>query len=215
LDPAPLLSEEDAERLFDHTSLRHLYFDCRQSLVLPGDGEPGWFILPQSSSWWFLEQMPADVVAHLQQVYRHNASQFGPSYEVYYWPENQIPHLLSAPSKEAELVSGQTVTLPYALNDALALKGYRVRGDNWFTEWQINQAVHEPLSLQAHLYTDENSPPLVGDSLGFSSEQWLPGDRLLQRFEFPGENSFRYLQTTAYDFSSLASNGEVLRLLGK
>jgi hypothetical protein len=82
LDPVPLLSTAEAEQLLGLTGLRHLYFNCQNSWILPGGGRPGWFIMPQADSWWFLQQLRPEKASHLQLVYRHQSSAFGPSYDV-------------------------------------------------------------------------------------------------------------------------------------
>lgn len=212
LDPVPLLSSEKAERLLDQEDLRHLFFDCRQSWILPNSGAPGWFIMPQADSWWFLEQMSQETASNLQLVYRHQSSAFGPSYDVFYWPGGEEMSLLAAPSREVELAHGQKTALPQAINDAIQLDGYRVDGNSWITEWSINDLVTEPVSLQAHLYADSSAPPLVGDTLGYSSDQWQPGDRLLQRFDFSEQEMPLYLDTGVYNYQTLELLGELLQL---
>ena len=214
LDPAPILTPEEAEQLIDQIDLRHLYFDCRQSWVLPETGEQGWYVVPQMERLWFLEQMSDEFYSGLQLVYRHDASQFGPSYDVFYWSGDHARSMLNMPITEAALDSGKTVELPYSLNENLELRGYQVGGEKWFLEWQIKQPTDDALSLQAHLYQDENTPPVVADSLGFSSDQWQAGDRLLQRFDFSGKIAYRFMETAAYNFSTLETQGDVLRLPG-
>ena len=213
LDPTPLLSAEEAETLLGTPGLRQIFFDCRQALVLANEAAPGWFILPQSDSWWFQEPL-SPALDELQLVYRHDPAAGTSSYDVYYWPGNEgddwsiSEHWL----KSARTVAGDSITLPHALNKVAQLAGYQVHGGEWLTLWSIQSPAQDPLSLQAHLTVTPAAPPLVGDSLGFSSEQWQAGDWLLQRHEFPGQESGLFLETALYNYQSLELLGDALRL---
>ena len=105
--------------------------------------------------------------------------------------------------------------LPSALNEIAGLDGYQIDGEAWFTSWIITSQAREPLSLRAHLYTKDGHSPLVGDSLGFSSEQWQDGDRLIQRFAFPGASTAHYLETGLYNYQTVELRGETLQLSGE
>jgi hypothetical protein len=63
--------------------------------------------------------------------------------------------------------------------------------------------------VQAHLHAGDD-PPQVADGLGFSSDQWRPGDWFIQRHVFaaPGEA----LETGLYNYATLEPAGEQLRL---
>ncbi len=211
LDPVPLLTTEEAEQLVGHRDLRHLYFDCRQSLVLPGDGaRPGWLIMPQGENWWFQEALTPEAGSKLTLVYRHNPSEYGPSYDIYYWSGGLEGDLLANARNQAETVDGKSVKLPLPANDALSLYSYQ--SENWISEWSVNKQADQPLSIQAHLYVDGQALPIVGDSLGFSSDQWRAGDRLLQRFDFPRQDNPLYLETGVYNFQTVEMLGDALRL---
>ena len=215
LDPVPLLSTNETEQLLGQDGLRHLYFDCQQSWVLPDAGRtPGWFIMPQADQYWFLPQLSPENASAWQLVYRHGSSAFGPSYDVYYWHGGNGDDLVAQPMKQSTLSRGQTVSLPYALNDTMQLNGYQISGESWVTEWTVNGPAQEPLSLRAHLYTADEAPPLVADALGYSSEQWQSGDRLLQRFDFPEGGTAIFLETGIYNFQNLELLGDVLQLSG-
>ena len=212
IDPTPLLTAEEAQTLIGQDNLRQLFFDCRQSLLLANDGAPGWFILPQSDEWWFQELLE---IEELQLVYRHDAAAGTSSFDVYYWPGSTS----LSPAREwklsAQTEAGDSVALPYALNDTADLAGYQVIDDQWLTLWQITAEAEEPLSIQAHLYATEAGPPQVADSLGFSSDQWREGDWLLQRHEFTGQENGLFLQTGMYNFQTVEAVGESLNLLAE
>ncbi len=211
IDPTPLLTVEEAQTLLGQDDLRQLFFDCRQSLVMANDGQPGWFILPQSDKWWFQEMLANEA---LQLVYRHDAAAGTSSFDVYYWPGNAGLLPVGEWSLSAQTEAGDDVVLPYAMNDTVALAGYQVIGDHWLTQWQVTAQAEEPLSIQAHLYSTEAGLPQVADSLGFSSDQWQEGDWLLQRHEFPGQENGLFLQTGVYNFQTMETLGETVRLPG-
>lgn len=216
LDPVPLLSTADADQILGQRGLRHVFFDCHDSWVFPGGGEaPGWFILPQADDWWIIDQLPPESRSRLNLVYRHKSSQFGPSYDVYYWSGKAAAELIENPENAAEDADGQPAVLPHSLNDSIALAAYKSGDSEWITEWIVSAANADPLSLQAHLVTGLESPPLVGDRLGFSSDQWMVGDRFLQRFTFAEHGSALYLETGVYNYQSLEILGHLLRLIGE
>jgi hypothetical protein len=70
------------------------------------------------------------------------------------------------------------------------------------TYWRVVQAPSQPLSLMAHFLGNDGVPVSVGDGLGISIAQLLPGDVVVQRHVFeipphiaPGEY---WLQVGAY-----------------
>lgn len=196
--PAPLLPAAEAERLVGATGARHLSFDCTASWVFPDDGTPGWYILPLSDDPWWVQAGPP-VAAGLSHVYRHRANQFGPAYDVYYWPGSENPAgLLERAAAEPLLAGGPAELWSYAAN-----------GDEWLTLWRVVSPATGPLSVQAHLYAGDG-PPQVADGLGFSSDQWRPGDWFVQRHPFtsPGEA----LETGLYDYVTLEQAGPTVRL---
>ena len=205
------MEPEEAESLLGSTDLRHLTFDCRQSLVFADDGAPGWFILPQADGWWFRELFSA-VGKRLQLVYRHDAAEGTSSYDVYYWPGMDGSALSEGWRNSAETEEGVAHFLPQALNQTTRLAAYQVGEDQWFTLWSVTSAAEEPLSMQAHLYSSAAGPPRVGDNLGFSSDQWQAGDWLVQRHEFPGQEDGLFLETGLYNYQTLELLGDTLRL---
>ncbi len=213
LDPTPLLSAEEAEILLGTADLRHILFDCRQTLVLASGGAPGWFILPQSDSWWFAD-LDSQIGERLQLVYRHDAAAGTPSVDVYYWLGTDENDLSWSDSwmKNGESEGGVSLALPQAVNETAQLAGYQVSGDEWFTLWSVTSPAAEPLSIQAHLFAAADGPAYVGDSLGFSSDQWQAGDWLIQRHDFPGQGNALFLQTGLYNFQTVEVVGETIKL---
>jgi hypothetical protein len=197
--------------LLGSSHLRQLVFDCQQSLVLADSGSPGWFVLPQSDSWWFQEQLPA-VGDQLQLVFRHDPAAGLPSFDVYYWPGVEGASFAQGWIQTAETEEGETVSLPQSLNETAQVMGYQVNGDQWLILWAVESTAKEPLTLLAHLYTGAADPPQVADALGFSSDQWLAGDWLVQRHEFPGQEDGLFLQTGMYNYQTVEMLGKTVKL---
>jgi hypothetical protein len=210
-NPAPLLAPEKAEEILGRGDLRHLWFDCSSSWVLPAGEMPGWYILPQADAWWPVEMMSGEAADRLQHVYRHRAAAGAPSYDVYYWQGGEL-----APEPEKTLgraeVGGQEVDLPYRASPLATLTGYQVGQDVWVNFWKIETTPDQPVSIRAHLYTSASPPPLVDDGLGFSAEQWRAQDTLWQRHQFPITDDASYLETGLYNYQTLETIGEKLNL---
>ncbi|MCB9421588.1 MAG: glycosyltransferase family 39 protein [Ardenticatenaceae bacterium] len=183
-NPAPLLDGETVVQLLGQSEFRSVYFDCRSSWVFPDDGAPGWYILPQQESWPIAEQFPDS----LKPVYVHDASALEPSYAVWYWDGQADLNGWTAVS------SSPIATIPVA-----NLMGYTAKQSEWWTIWQVQAETTEPLTIAGHLYGDAPTP-LVADGLGFSSEQWQPGDWLVQMHRFEDGENGRYLETGLYNY---------------
>jgi hypothetical protein len=209
LDPGPFLETVEVESLLGQEDLRHLFFDCRQSLVLGGDGAPGWLILPQADEWWFTSSLDME---EARLVYRHDAAAGTPSFDIYYWPGANDRKLLDLGHSEAELESGMGISLPYTVNPEVQIYSYEALDENWITTWTVTAATAETLSMRAHLYAAAGAPPEVADGLGFSSDQWRTGDWIIQRHVFPNREPEGYLQTGLYNFQTLEQVGEMINL---
>ena len=195
LAPGPLLPAAAAERLVGAAGARHLTFDCQMAWVWPDDGAPGWYILPPNDGpWWVTDLGQAAPV----EVYRHGASEFGPAYVVYYWSGATDPATALGHAPAESLLDG-----PAALRD------YSAAGNEWQTLWRVETATADPLSIQAHLYANEE-PPQVADGLGFAADQWQPGDWFIQRHVFPAPGAA--LETGLYNYVTLQPVSGPIRL---
>jgi len=198
LDPGPIVPETAVPQIIGPGDYRMVYFDCANGWVLPNDGAPGWYILPQRADWPAAAWWPADLTL----VYKHDAAGDSPSYSVYYW-HGRLDHLADwhAAGQTAVLPDGATVPLPLRFGDTAQLTGYRQDGLDWWTGWQVvgvgETAV--PLTAAGHLLTG-SPPPLVADGLAYTSEQWQPGDRFWQRFAFPAPG--QALETGLYNYTT-------------
>ncbi len=205
-DPAAILAETAVYPLLGIENLRILSFDCRQSWPFPNDGAPGWYILPQQDSW----PIPARMSQNTQRVYRHDAADNNPSYEIYYWDGAIDPvQVLTSGVEDAQFTDGHMVALPVAMGESIALLGYSVDEFTWQTVWQVMEETAVPLTIASHLYADQPIPIANADGLGFHNSQWRTGDVFVQYAIF--EQFGGYLATGLYDYVT----GERLESVGE
>jgi len=78
----------------------------------------------------------------------------------------------------------QTSSEEIELNGPLTLIGYTLQEQNAVvaldTRWRVTEVPTRPLSLMAHLVSLDSPAVAVGDGLGFSIDQWRPGDIIIQ-----------------------------------
>lgn len=195
IDPLPFLDEQMAERYVDRDSLRHLYFDCRQSWVIPAGAQPGWFVLP-------LDFDPARIdpalAGHLELVFTNNAA----GYRIYFWPALPAAvQRLGWHSAQYKAADGNPVRPPLTSGQLADWAGGYVNGSTWASVWQAQTATEAPVSVLMHLYADTGVPPSVADGLGFAASHWQPGDVIVQYHDFE-EASGKFLETALYDFTT-------------
>ena len=89
------------------------------------------------------------------------------------------------------------------------LSAYGARGAEWVTLWDVREATAVPLSVQGHLIAADGTRQ-VADGLGYSADQWRPGDRFAQRhlFTAPGVA----LETGLYNYVTLERVGPIITL---
>lgn len=187
LAPGPLLTDEEAERLVGRSGLRHVRFDCASNWVFPDGASPGWYVLPAADEWW-IERLPGGNSPEV--VYRHRANEYGPDYVIAYWPGSSGDPMTGA---GLQSFTGGT-------RGPASLRAYGRRDKEWTTVWQVEEATAAPLSVQAHLLSEDGEIE-VADGLGFATDQWRPGDWFAQHhvFEQPGST----LTTGLYDYVTL------------
>jgi hypothetical protein len=196
--------------------LRHVTFDCEQSLVLAGGGAtPGWYaraIPEQTHLQWpdageqrsellpeWIAAMPLDGLA-LSYVQPRNGAL--PAFAMWECTGCGLPE----PERRVELDG--VVTFMGISAPSVASAGTTVEV---MTFWEIVTPPDRAISLKLHLSGDDGIPIVVGDGLGYPVEQWEPGDQLVQRHSLvidetmpPGEYA---LSTGAYWLDSLAPLG--------
>lgn len=189
--PGRILESAEAEQLLGRKELRHVDFDCRTNWVFPNDGEPGWYVLPGGGEQWIDDWLGQDGV---EVAYRHRANAYGPEYVIAYWP---------GANNMAAVGDGLT-TYSGDEGEPASLRAYGANKAEWVTQWQVTAPTAEPLSIKAHLTTGDE-PPLVADGLGFTSNQWQPGDWFIQRHIF--SDSGKSLATGLYNYVTLEAVG--------
>jgi hypothetical protein len=195
LDPVPFLDEQTAERYVGRQSLRHVYFDCRQSWVIPGGDEPGWIIAPVDVD---PAQIDLGLGEHLNLAFVNNAR----GYQVYHWLTLPAAvKTLGWQSGRFTTPGGASVQLPLSSSDLADLVGGFTNGSTWASVWQARSATEAPVSVLMHLYQGSMSPPLVGDGLGLVASQWRPGDIIIQYHDF-GLAEGEFLETGLYNYAT-------------
>jgi hypothetical protein len=206
--PGRLLDDAAAEALVGSQGLRHVTFDCATSWVFPGD-RPGWYVLPPGEPWiedWLGFQRP-------EVVYRHRANAYGPDYQIAYWPGGGGALLLPCGGAGEGIESCEDADGVQSYEGepggAAVLRGYGARDVEWMTLWRVEQATDAPLSVQAHLPAADGTRQ-VADGLGYSADQWRPGDWFAQRHAFtaPGDT----LETGLYNYVTLERAGPMSTL---
>jgi hypothetical protein len=210
-EPAPLLSDAEAETILGLSGLRHIWFDCSQSWVLPAGKTPGWYIVPQADSLWLVELLSTASAGRLHHVYRHRATADSPSYDVYYWEGGELKPDASKTLTAAE-VNGQALTLPYRAGPLATVAGYQVDDNTWVNFWHVEAAPDQPISMRAHLYSEDGAEPMVADGLGYPGEQWQAHDTIWQRHSFPTLENASRLETGIYNYQTLDVIGEMVSL---
>ncbi|MFZ0545864.1 MAG: glycosyltransferase family 39 protein [Candidatus Promineifilaceae bacterium] len=201
-DPDPLMDEPTAELYVGRTGLRHVYFDCRHSWLLPAGGQPGWYILPSDLTPAFSEMVFPEM---LRPVYQSVNRPGFPAYAIYYWPGSaDAGERLTQQSAPVVTLDGAAVELPITAEDIVRFRGGFASESLWGSAWEVMAMTDRFFSVQLHLYGDA-PPPLVADGLGYSIVQWQPGDifiQLVQAEEPGGSLDGRYLETSLYDLNS-------------
>lgn len=196
LDPGAILEETAVTEMLGITAYRAVFFDCNNSWVFPNTGAAGWYVLPQRQDWPLVGWLPDNLTL----VYKHDASGELPSYAIYYWDGQTEPAQAILPeNQQAILADGSPSPLPVLFGETVSLLGYRLDRFAWWTGWEVLGETAVPLTLAGHLYANEPTP-LVADSLGFTSDQWQPGDIFFQRFAY--KQAGNYLETGLYDYLS-------------
>jgi len=196
LDPVAFLDESTAAQLVGQDTLRHVYFDCRTSWVIPAGGDPGWYILPPDVDPSSISDHLAD---NLTQVYANLQSSRTPAYQVYYWSGSDLEiDKIIARSGTIMSTEGRVVLPPVNVEGTANFLGGLINGSTWGSIWQTESLTEAPLSVLMHLYTDDPLPS-VADGLGYQGIQWQPGDIFIQYHDF-GDLPGRYLETGLYNY---------------
>ena len=201
--PDPPLSPDELAAGFGRTDLRVVYFDCRSSWVVPGEGTPGWHVIPPPA-----ERPSADPVdwlgeESLEKVFEQRNYEGGRDFTVY--KADGDPSTLSglgspvlvlptgARPDQPSSVTGQRpprLSPPLELDGPVTFLGYQLDVEmvepgealTVRTLWKAKRAVTETLlSVFVHLVGGSGDTWSVGDALDFPPVQWQDGDVFVQR----------------------------------
>jgi hypothetical protein len=210
LDPLPLLDEESAVQFVGSEKVRHVYFDCRSTWVIPAGDEAGWYILPQDLN---PNSISPDLSENLSLMYSNS-----PDYDIYFWPgpDGVIERIIERAGLTTS-ADGQPVTPPLAVEGIARFLGGLVSDSTWGSIWQAVGLTERPVSVLLHLNAPDQ-PPSIADGLGYQGVQWHPGDIIIQYhnfYDFPGQ----FLETGLYDYVTgerlpLGEAGDTVRIYG-
>jgi hypothetical protein len=197
-DPLPIVDEESAEQLVGRDDLRHVYFDCRSTWVLPTGEQPGWYLLPADVDPSSINEAFSE---NLSLVYTNvNGTRHLP-YHIYYWSgADNFIELLTNKQGQITFPDGRPAELPLVINGIAQLEGGMINQAIWGSIWRTVAPTELPLTVLLHLYGGPDSPA-VADGLGYQPLQWHPGDIVIQFSDF-GVDSGEYLETGLYDFTT-------------
>ncbi|HEY89038.1 MAG TPA: hypothetical protein G4N98_04795, partial [Thermoflexia bacterium] len=220
--PTLPLNLEAVQAGFGNRPLREITFDCTQSWLIPQNGALGYYALHGTliQDHWSTRLHYTPLTSHDAFIARHLAAtsiayqqrEYGMS------PAFALYHTTAPPSKPASLgtwaAPAGTVpsTLspnslqqpPLALDGPLAYLGSQTTLSNDAqleveTWWQVTQElISRPLSIMAHLITEEGQLLEVADGLGVPPDSWQTGDIIIQRHQFMAYEGELYLRTGAY-----------------
>jgi hypothetical protein len=172
--PEPSETEPRLSSLTGVESLKHIYFDCTQSLSFPIG--PGWILLQSNHD---------PVVSLGNPDYLARTPSGNPRYNV--WIVNGAP---PAPTTPVEF---PPVQLPIPVAGNIELVGYAVQGDVnlkpggtlTITEWwRVREPPPPPVSIFAHLIGANETLLVAADGLGVPAEEWQPGMIIIQQHRF-------------------------------
>jgi hypothetical protein len=222
-EPAPPLNPQAIAEGFAVSDLRQVAFDCQQSWIYPEAGRTrGVYALHAANlrpptyreRLYLAPARPVDTfaarhLAPLPMAFRSWESRDLPALALYEWSEHEPPNLplrtaIPAPADTVPM-RGKRNQTPLPLEGPLIFLGTRVSKESERldieTWWQVTEGpVSRPLSIMAHLLTEDNAVLGIADGLGVPPLIWLPGDIVVQRHVFPvsGEPGPLWLRTGVY-----------------
>lgn len=175
------------------------WFDGKQSLLFPADGEASFFLpdhllLPSALD----PDLEALLMSGAQPVEIGYRDRIGSSFDLYRWSDpSALDERLAQVSQSPAWASPETVYLasesegqrealylPVAFGERLELLGYAYErgpahaGDTWrvTTYWRVLDAQHSPLAIFFHILDDNNAVRAGWDGLYVAPETWQSGD---------------------------------------
>ncbi len=193
LDPVEAIDKISAEILVGSEEVRHVYFECRSTWVIPTGGNAGWYILPYDFDPAIIS---GNLAENLELVYADQ-----PEFKLYYWdgPDDIVDKLVSQ-SGPIMTDDGKSIVTPAEAGDVVDFLGGLVNDPIWGSIWLTKKQVETPFSVLMHLYS-EGDAPSVADGLGYQGIQWQDGDIFIQYHDF-SDTQGDYLETGLYDYTT-------------
>ena len=208
--PVVPLSDTAIQEGFGTLALRTLDFDCSTTWVYPEGGySRGVYALhadllqsPTLREQLYLQasrpenQFTAYHLAATQQSYRQWESRTWPAMALYEWSTipptiPELEEVYAAPAEAAPVALANTpaLTLPVPLTETVAFLGYReVQIDKETLEletwWEVTREITRPISIMAHLITEDGTALGVADGFGVAPTSLQPGDIVVQYHRF-------------------------------
>jgi len=192
---SPAMSEEDVLRRLGREDIRVVGFDCGQSWVAPAGHAAGWYLVPPPVGG--ADSLTSEFLDRADLVFRGRGLRDRPAYALY---RTRVPVDIGSMVLDKEMWRSETLApagadslgaldAPVNLNGQIDLLGYRMSPEEpkageelvVTTAWKVRSRPGDfTLALFAHL-VDPGRAVSVGDSLGYSAIQWLPGDVFVQQ----------------------------------
>ena len=195
--PDPVLTPDEIVAGFGRADLRVVYFDCRSSLVIPGEDAPGWIVIPtlaQGERTFVQEWLKGASVEFEQRNFDG-----GRDFVVYRvdgvpdtWLATRSPVWVAA--RGVHPIQGREASdpllPPVALDGPATFLGYKLAARTLHpggslilqTVWEGRHPVTEAMpSVFVHLVGGAGDAWGTGDALDFPAIQWQDGDTFVQQ----------------------------------
>ena len=200
--PATPLTADAISEGLGYTDLRLITFDCTQSWVYPAAGmTAGWYALHGD-----VLSVPNDFISARLAAAQLSYQQLHPGVLP---PFSLYEQTVFTPIPDYPVQGIVHIDNLMFLGHSLPQGVQAHVGQNFpvYTYWRVLAPATEPLSLLLHAISADSAHAIVGDGLGFSVEQWQPGDIIIQRhlLEVSADTTpgFYTLSTGVYPLSTV------------
>jgi 4-amino-4-deoxy-L-arabinose transferase-like glycosyltransferase len=195
--PDPPLDAEEVAAGLGRSDLRVVYFDCRAAWVIPGQGGPGWIIVPALEG--ESSRLSMEWLADARLEFERGDPEGNRVFSLY--RIESTPATLPEPGSPVWVTRGETfpdqvtkqapsVSLPIDLDGPAAFLGYEMDegvlrpGEAFYvrTFWRAHGPVTDAMPAAfVHLVDASGQTWSIGDALDFPAVQWQDGDIFVQQ----------------------------------
>lgn len=179
--PVAPLEREDIASGFGR-ELQRVYLDCAQSWWYPAQATPGWYTHSTGRGLDWTEWYRG-----AQAVVRARTADGQPQFEIVHVEQPAPPDGLITVARTEQ---GTQITAPVRTTGPLTFEGFWPRdvpanarpGEQVtiLTAWRVTSLPSQPVSILAHLVSEDEQTVAVGDGLGVPIEVWQIGDTIVQ-----------------------------------